>query len=144
MSKVEGSTCKSIDASRKDVKPGPPASKDMEDQREEKEPDADADNGGEGFDSDGDRNESSSLRAIKTRRRSAESGKPLSKGCIKRRRLPSSLLIDEGIETEIESDISSFTSSKRDYTSTLQPTSSHLTGLKGDVSEDRAMEPMNK
>ena len=91
----------------------------MEDQREEKEPDADADNGGEGFDSDGDRNETSLLSAIKTRRRSAELGKPFSKGYIKRRRLPSSLLSDKGTETEIELNISSFISFKRDHTSTL-------------------------
>ena len=106
----------------------------------------DADNGGEGFDSDGDRNETSLLSAMKTRRRYAELGKLL-EGCIKRRRLPSPSLSEEGIETEIESDISSFTSftsSQRGHTSTLQPTSSHFTSLEGDVSEDRAMESVNK
>jgi hypothetical protein len=46
----------------------------MEDQRKEKESNADADNGEEEIDSDGDRNETSLLSAIKTRRRSTELG----------------------------------------------------------------------
>lgn len=95
----------------------------------------------EGFDGDSERDTLPCRRPTKKRSLGRVREKPNKKRCIKRHPFSSRLSSDAEMGTGDESDISSYnTPSKPRHISKPRPTSSHLTSLEGDTSDDGAMD----
>ncbi|KAI9791925.1 MAG: hypothetical protein M1835_008161 [Candelina submexicana] len=132
MSTLGKQTCESNDRSRKDRKPDPLAGEEKEDQWDDKEAEADDEEEGveeEEPSGDGDKSDASPLRLTKKRSQPTARGKPLMNRRIKRRCFSSPLSSDEETESEDESDISSYSASRRLTNSRTRPTPSRKAHL---------------
>ena len=121
----------------KSLTPDPSADDDTRGQQDDKEEMADEE---EGFDGDSERDILPCLRPTKKRLLCRVGEKPDEKRRIKRHLFSSRLSSDAEMETGDESDISSNTPSKPRHISKPRPTSSHLTSLQRDTSNDGAID----
>ncbi len=137
-SKHDRPMCEFEGGKHKCLTPDPSADDDTRGQQDDKE--AEMADEEEGFSGDSERDTLPYLHPTKKRSLCRVGEKPSKKRRIKRHPFSSRLSSDADMGTGDESDISSYTPSKPRHISKPRPTSSHLTSLQGDTSDDGAMD----
>lgn len=130
--------CEFKGGKHKSLTPDPSADDDTRGQQDDKEAQMADEEGG--FDGDSKRDTLPCLRPTKKRSLCSVGDKPDEKRYIKRHPFSSQLSSDAEMGTGDKSDISNYTPSKPRHISKPRPTSSRLTSLEGDTSDDGAMD----